>query len=358
MWVKRHFGAETTQSADPSALGFDVNIAGAANGGPASYLAENEYGAGRFHVNGLEKYYGTDTFLTEALTLEALDAIKKPIDEEKPFFLYMSHYAIHVPYDADKRFTANYEGVTDPMLGEPLSKPEINHASLVEGMDKSLGDILDFLDERPEVAQNTVIIFMSDNGGHSIAPRQGRIDHDQNYPARAGKGSALEGGVHEPMIVAWPGQVAPGTVNSNRVMIEDFFPAILDMAGAGDYSTVQTVDGVSFKDLLLDPSINRDRPTVWHFPQPLGRHRRRDPGLRPLFSPHERTLPLHLLLGERQQRALQRCRRYFRDKQPDSHPTRSSSRDGIRAHPDAQGDGRPAPSLQGVGSSCALPDER
>ncbi len=82
----------------------------------------------------------------------------------------MSHYAIHVPYDADKRFTANYEGVTDPMLGEPLSKPEINHASLVEGMDKSLGDILDFLDERPEVAQNTVIIFMSDNGGHSIAP--------------------------------------------------------------------------------------------------------------------------------------------------------------------------------------------
>ncbi len=68
------------------------------------------------------------------------------------------------------------------------------------------------------------------------------------------------------MIVAWPGQVAPGTVNSNRVMIEDFFPAILDMAGAGDYSTVQTVDGVSFKDLLLDPSINRDRPTVWHFP--------------------------------------------------------------------------------------------
>lgn len=263
---KGHFGAETTQSADPSALGFDVNIAGAANGGPASYLAENEYGAGRFHVNGLEKYYGTDTFLTEALTLEALDAIKKPIDEEKPFFLYMSHYAIHVPYDADKRFTANYEGVTDPMLGEPLSKPEINHASLVEGMDKSLGDILDFLDERPEVAQNTVIIFMSDNGGHSIAPRQGRIDHDQNYPARAGKGSALEGGVHEPMIVAWPGQVAPGTVNSNRVMIEDFFPAILDMAGAGDYSTVQTVDGVSFKDLLLDPSINRDRPTVWHFP--------------------------------------------------------------------------------------------
>ena len=263
---KAHFGAESTQSADPIALGFDVNIAGAANGGPASYLAENEYGAGRFHVNGLEKYYGTDTFLTEALTLEALEAIEKPVEEGKPFFLYMSHYAIHVPYDADKRFTSNYEGVIDPMLGEPLSKAEINHASLVEGMDKSLGDILDYLEEHPDVAANTVVIFMSDNGGHSIAPRQGRIDRDQSYPARAGKGSALEGGIHEPMIVSWPGIVEPGTVNANRVMIEDFFPTLLDIAGAGDYTTVQTVDGISFKDMLLDPGIDRDRPTVWHFP--------------------------------------------------------------------------------------------
>lgn len=263
---KAHFGAVSTQSADPLTIGFDVNIAGAANGGPASYLAENEYGAGRFHVNGLEKYYGTGTFLTEALTLEALDAISKPVEEGKPFFLYMSHYAIHVPYDADKRFTGNYEGVVDPMLGEPLSKAEINHASLVEGMDKSLGDILDYLERHPDVAANTVVIFMSDNGGHSIAPRQGRLDHDQNYPARAGKGSALEGGIHEPMIVMWPGVTEPGTVNSNRVMIEDFYPTILDIAGATGYNTVQTVDGISFKDMLLDPSVSRDRPTVWHFP--------------------------------------------------------------------------------------------
>lgn len=267
---KAHFAARGTVGEMPERFGFDVNIAGAANGAPASYLAENEYGAGEFHVQGLEKYYKTGTFLTEALTLEAIEAMKKPISQGQPFYLYMSHYAIHIPYDADKRFTGHYQGVWDPQLKDTLNTMEVNHAALVEGMDKSLGDILNFIDSQPDVARNTIVIFMSDNGGQSVSVRQGRWNHDQNTPARGGKGSAYEGGVHEPMIVSWPGVTQGGTENQNPVIIEDFFPSILEMAQVKDYHTVQHVDGHSFVPLLLHPDKKRDRTLIWHFPNLWG----------------------------------------------------------------------------------------
>lgn len=268
---KAHFGARGTAGENPTSFGFDINIAGGAHGGPASYLAEEQYGKGAFHISGLEQYYEQGTFLTEALTLEAIKAMEKPIAEQKPFFLHMSHYAIHVPYNPDPRFTKNYmdsngKGVFDKMLGERLNTSEINHAALIEGMDKSLGDILNFLDSKPEVAKNTIILFMSDNGGQSISVRQGKVNYDQNYPARAGKGSALEGGIHEPMIVSWPGVAQGGTENANRVMIEDFYPSILDFAGIKHYRTSQTIDGISFADLLKDKELKRDREIIWHYP--------------------------------------------------------------------------------------------
>lgn len=280
---KAHFAARGTTGEEPLNFGFDVNIGGAANGAPGSYLAENEYGTGAFHVAGLEKYYNTGTFLTEALTIEALKAIEKPLAKGQPFYLYMSHYAIHVPYNPDKRFTGNYQdadgqGVHDEQLNARLDNNEINHAALVEGMDKSLGDILDFLAERPDVARNTIVLFMADNGGQGVGPRQGRQNRDQNWPARAGKGSSYEGGVHEPMIVSWPGVTKGGTVNENRVMIEDFFPSILEMAGVSSYQTVQHVDGKSFVDLLKDPALKRDRTNIWHFPNLWGESQDRAEG--------------------------------------------------------------------------------
>lgn len=272
---KAHFGAETTSGAEPRNFGFDVNIAGAANGGPASYLGERHYGKGSFHINGLEKYYADSVFLSEALTREAIEALKVPIGRKQPFYLYMSHYAIHVPYDEDRRFSPNYrtadgKGVFDQQLQAPLNQQEINHAALVEGMDKSLGDLLDFLEAQPEVAANTIVLFMSDNGGQAVGPRQGRPNRDQNFPARGGKGSAYQGGVHEPMIVYWPGVTQAGAVNDNRVMIEDFFPSILEMAGVKKYSTSQHVDGTSFVELLRDNDKKRERPILWHFPNRWG----------------------------------------------------------------------------------------
>lgn len=267
---KAHFAATETSGENPLNLGFDRNVAGAANGAPASYLASENYGKGVFHVIGLDEYAKKGTFLTEALTIEAVREMREAVADSIPFFLYMSHYAIHVPYDADDRFVSNYmqadgKGVFDEMLGEHLNRQEINHAALVEGMDKSLGDIMDYLDEAG-IADNTIIIFMSDNGGQGIHVRQGQWNYAQNYPARAGKGSAYEGGVHEPMIVYWNGVTKGGTTTQQRVMIEDFYPTLLDMAGADDRKTIQTIDGVSFMHNLVNPKSKKSRTIVWHYP--------------------------------------------------------------------------------------------
>lgn len=280
---KAHWGAIGTAGEDPKSFGFDVNIAGGANGGPGSYLAQDNYGSGDFHVTGLEKYQEKGTFLTEALTQEALAAMDVPIGRKQPFYLYMSHYAIHAPYNPDSRFTANYiqpdgKGIYDEQLQAHLNTQEINHAALVEGMDESLGKIMDYLEARPEVARNTILIFMSDNGGQAVSVRQGRANYDQSYPARAGKGSAYEGGIHEPMMVCWPGVTQGGTENSNRVGIEDFFPTILEMAGATDYKCSQTVDGKSFVDVLRNPQLRRERTLVWHFPNLWGESQDRAEG--------------------------------------------------------------------------------
>ena len=273
---KAHFATPGTTGADPLSFGFDVNIAGGTMGSPGSYLAQDNYGSGAHHVPGLDDYYAQGTFLTEALTLEAIKAMQVPIDEGKPFYLYMSQYAIHTPYNPDSRFTANYcdadgQGIMDAFLGERLSDSEVNHAALIEGMDKSLGDLLDFLEgQSDDVKNNTIILFMADNGGQGVSPRQGRLNRDQNYPARGGKGCSYEGGVHEPMMVYWPGVTEGGTTCSNRVMIEDFYPSIIEMAGVTDYQTVQTVDGVSFVDLIKDPTLERDRTVVWNYPNRWG----------------------------------------------------------------------------------------
>lgn len=269
---KAHFGARTTPGENPSNMGFDINIAGAANGAPGSYLGTKNFGEGtRFAVEGLEKYHGQDIFLTEALTIEALKEIDKSVEMNKPFYLYMSHYAIHSPYEADKRFTGNYLGKYDKQLQGHINEREAVYAALVEGMDKSLGDILDYLEANPEVAKNTILLFMSDNGGESLAhARAGVENRDQNYPARAGKGSAFLGGVREPMMVYWPGITKGNTTCTQRIIIEDFFPTILDMAGIKRYNTVQTIDGKSFVNVLKKPSKIKDRALVWHFPNLWG----------------------------------------------------------------------------------------
>ena len=257
---KAHFGAKDTPGEDPLNLGFDVNIAGHCAGGPGSYWGAKNFSAAWrtqppdtiWDVPGLEGYHGQDIHLTEALTREAIRAVEASVKERQPFYLYMSHYAVHAPWEKDDRFHQRY-------LDAGLSPFDATLASMIEGMDRSLGDLMDTLD-RLGVAEDTVVLFMSDNGSPSQCPR--------NLPLRGHKLTPYEGGIREPMIVKWPGVTPPGSTCREPVIIEDFFPTILEIAGV-DWRgrTVQAVDGHSFVPLLKgDAGSTEDRALLWHFP--------------------------------------------------------------------------------------------
>ncbi len=265
---KAHFGAIDTPGEDPLNLGFDVNIAGHAAGAPKSYYGAENFGnteafkGSPWPVPGLEHYHGQDIFLTEALTREGKHAIEEALETRQPFFLYMAYYAVHTPIMADPRF---YQ----PYLDRGLDSIEARYASMVEAMDKSVGDYLDFLDAKG-VADETVLLFMSDNGGLSAVARGGE-KHTHNKPLSSGKGSIHEGGIREPMLVKWPNVTAPGSTNPNYLIIEDFYPTILEIAGIKDYSTVQKIDGISFVPQLREPqALTQNRPLLWHYPNEWG----------------------------------------------------------------------------------------
>lgn len=262
---KAHFGAIGTPGANPLNLGFEVNVAGHAAGAPGSYYGSQNFGNNEnksvWAVPGLEKYHGQDIYLSEALTREAIHHVEESINSEKPFFLYMAHYAVHTPIQGDDRFLQKYYD-----LG--IDSTEAKYASMVEGMDKSLGDLMDLLEEK-EVDDNTIILFMSDNGGLSAVARGGE-KHTHNYPLSSGKGSAREGGIREPMIVKWPERVKSNVSTSSPVIIEDFFPTILEMAEVENYQTMQYVDGISFANVLSGGEGNYQRPLFWHYPNRWG----------------------------------------------------------------------------------------
>jgi arylsulfatase A-like enzyme len=261
---KAHWGSMGTPGASPYNMGFMVNVSGHAAGHPQSYLAKDNYGniAGKASVQAvpdLEEYYGSDTFLTEALTKEAIKSLDAPIRNKQPFFLNLSHYAVHDPIMGDNRFLKKY-------LDAGLDPNEAKYASLLEGMDKSLGDLMDFVKEKG-IEKNTIIIFMSDNGGLSLTPPRGGLEHTQNRPLKAGKGSVYEGGIRVPMIVRWPEMVKPSTVANQYVIVEDFFPTILEIAKLKKYKTIQLVDGQSFLPILKNPNyVDNNRSLIWHSP--------------------------------------------------------------------------------------------
>ena len=261
---KAHWASMGTPGANPYNMGFMVNVSGHAAGHPQSYYGKDNYGnipgkSSAQAVPDLEEYFGTATFLTEALTLEAIKALDAPIQNKSPFYLNMAHYAIHTPIMSDPRFVKQY-------LEKGMDSTEAKYASLIEGMDKSLGDIMNYLKEK-KVDQNTIIIFMSDNGGLSISPLRGGKEHSQNLPLKAGKGSLYEGGIRVPMIVKWPGVVRPNLMANQYVMIEDFFPTILQMAKIKKYKLPQSIDGKSLIPILTNASFSdTTRSLIWHYP--------------------------------------------------------------------------------------------
>ncbi|MCU0748716.1 MAG: sulfatase [Akkermansiaceae bacterium] len=286
---KAHWGAVGTDGADPLKLGFDVNIAGHAAGAPGSFQGLERYGEGQpgkeiWAVPGLADSKGKDIHLTDALTTEACREMESCVKGNKqPFFLYLSHYAVHTPLQPHRPYLENYQK-------QAVAESEKLYASMVEGMDASLGRVLDKLKEL-EIADETLVVFYTDNGGLSHAVRGkdilGTAALTHNLPLREGKGSAYEGGIRVPAIITWAEnnpasdlqKKVPITANSRLakpVMIEDLFPTFLNWAGVA--SPDSPIDGEDISPALTNPSETRRKASIfWHFPNvwtpyPADRH--------------------------------------------------------------------------------------
>jgi arylsulfatase A-like enzyme len=269
---KGHFGPREMEGGDPLNLGFDINIGGASFGAPGSYYGHENYGLDgrrdRMAVPHLEKYHGTQTHLTEALTLEANQVLSRLVQADQgPFFLYLSHYAVHAPFQSDPRFAARYADSDLPESAKAF-------ATLIEGMDKSLGDLLNHL-ESLGVAENTLVFFLGDNG--SDAP----LGHEHAVacaaPLRGKKGSHYEGGMRVPFIAAWAKldannvhqrqlPIAAESIQPQQAAVQDLFPTLLAVAGV-ETPVGHPVDGLDLRRLITgqtDPT--RHEWFLMHYP--------------------------------------------------------------------------------------------
>jgi len=240
----------------PEKQGFDVNIAGGQYPGPPSYHSPYKI---KTLPDGPEGEYITDRLTDEAL---------KFIDQSRsaPFFLCLWHYAVHGPWGHKEEITERYLGRKDPRgkQGNPIM------ASMLWSLDESVGRLLNKLDEL-KLSENTIIIFFSDNGGN-VHERIGPdlLPPTNNSPLRGGKAMMYEGGTREPMLVCWPGVVKPGSRCSEVVSSIDFYPTMLEMAGA-KRKDGQILDGLSLVP-LLKRGTSPDREAIFcHFPHGLGR---------------------------------------------------------------------------------------
>lgn len=269
---KGHFGPEDTEGEDPANLGFDTNIGGASFGAPGSYFAEKNYGLGtkreKSAVPHLDDYHGTDTFLTEALTIEAKKEIAKTVESGKPFYLYFSHYAVHAPFESDPRFADHYKDSDKPESAQAF-------ATLIEGMDKSLGDMMAQFEELG-VADNTLVIFLGDNGTDAPLGHQHEVACAE--PIRGKKGAHYEGGMRVPFIAAWLKEnaentwqqklpIAAGQIQSQVANVTDLFPTLLDLINPDAVPTDHQVDGSSLATLLTGkPDDSRAQRFLMHYP--------------------------------------------------------------------------------------------
>lgn len=272
---KGHFSPRGYPGANPQTLGFDVNVGGASIGAPTSYFGMQNYGnAGGPNkkqspaaVPGLEKYHGTETFLTEALTLEANSHVRAAVQEGQPFYLYFAQYAVHAPFNSDPRFAEHYKDSGKSPQAQAF-------ATLIEGMDKSLGDVLDNL-EKLGVAENTLVFFLGDNG--SDAP----LGHEHAVacaaPLRGKKGSHYEGGVRVPFMAAWAKPnpdnrfqkqlpIAAGAIQTQLASVPDLFPTLLGVAGC-EIPQGHVVDGQKLDTLLGGQrDSTREESFLMHYP--------------------------------------------------------------------------------------------
>jgi len=234
----------------PDKQGFDVNLGGTQTGSPPG-------GYFKFKTPSLQAK-DENEYLTDRLTDEALGFIEK--NKDKPFFLYLPHYTVHIPLQAKKDLLAKYEKKAGAKPQEGLCNPV--YAAMIESLDDGVGKIVKKLDEL-KLAEKTVIVFTSDNGGLSV--KEGPFTPaTSNNPLRAGKGYLYEGGIRVPLIVRWPGTIKPA-VSDVPISSVDYFPTFLELAGV-KHNDPRPIDGVSLAPLLKGTGKLPERALYWHYP--------------------------------------------------------------------------------------------
>lgn len=263
---KWHLGEEAFY---PEHQGFDTNIGGNHSGHPSSYFSP---------YKNPQLPDGSDgEYLTDRLTDETIKFMSQA--KGSPFLAYLSFYTVHLPLQGkaekvekyrQKLKAMAYQGDELTQQGHTYFKNHQNdpiYAAMVESMDENIGRLLDSI-KQLGLAKNTIVVFTSDNGGMSTNSNPNAIP-TSNFPLRAGKGHVYEGGIREPLIVHWPGKIAPGSTSDELVTGTDFYPTFLDLAGLNLFPE-QHRDGNSLKSIVLN-NKNIDRKALyWHFPHYSG----------------------------------------------------------------------------------------
>ncbi|GAA3575828.1 sulfatase [Snuella lapsa] len=226
-------------SDDPLTQGFDVNIGGSHAGHPRSYFSPYKNSALEDGEKG--------EYLTDRLTNEAIKFLAD--NKDRPFFLYLPYYTVHTPLQGKEALVKKYE---DKLDGDQRFDPK--YGAMVESMDENIGNLLNKLDEL-NISDNTLVIFMSDNGGLASVSSQ--------FPIRAGKGSYYEGGIRVPFVIRWPKAIKDTRIDSTPISGLDIFPTILDVVNLKENLNL---DGISILPLLTENRPLEERSLFWHFP--------------------------------------------------------------------------------------------
>jgi arylsulfatase A-like enzyme len=240
---KWHLGGEGSL---PKDQGFKWSVAGDEQGSPPDYFYP--YKRGQRFLRDLEEGRENE-YLADRLVDESVLFIER--EANNPFFLYLSHYSVHTPIQGKPELAARY---VDKAAADGQDNP--TYAAMVQSVDEGVGRIIDTLDELG-LAENTVLIFYSDNGGFGPATSM--------VPLRGSKGMLYEGGIRVPLIVRWPGHVEPGSVTNEPIIGTDFYPTLAEIAGI-DLASDHILDGSSFVPVLTEIGEIQPRDLVWHFP--------------------------------------------------------------------------------------------
>lgn len=252
----------------PQNRGFDVNIGGHTAGGP--YTGKRYFGP--FENPQMEVESPAGDHLPDRLARETAAFIRD--HKDGPFLAYLAFYSVHTPLMGRPDLVEKYKLKAEKVAGEEFADEEqifgdnprrvrilqkhAVYAAMVEAMDEAVGKVLDQL-EASGVADNTIVVFTSDNGGLSTSEGS----PTSNLPLRGGKGWVYEGGIREPWIIRYPGVTQPGAINPTPICSIDLFPTV---AAAAGITFEHEVDGVDLKTTLSGKPLERGDALYWHYP--------------------------------------------------------------------------------------------